>query len=70
MFLLLLSHGLIACSPSVKKESENVQLYSAGAINRAVHLTRGGMILVALLRGGDYDTVIDPDTAPKARRTK
>jgi hypothetical protein len=44
-------------SPKLRDENENVQMYTAGTINQLMHLTQGGMILIALLRGGDYDKV-------------
>jgi hypothetical protein len=44
-------------SPNVRDETENIQLYSAGAINQVTRLTQAGVILIAVLRGGDYDKV-------------
>lgn len=42
-----------------KSDDDVVTIYTANALRDApkVSLTRGGMILVALLSGGDYDQV-------------
>ena len=44
-------------SPNLKADSNRVQLYTAGAINQMAQLTHGGMILIAVLHGGDHDMV-------------
>jgi holliday junction resolvase YEN1 len=44
-------------SPNLKADGDRVQLYTAGAINQTAQLTHGGMILIAVLHGGDYDMV-------------
>lgn len=44
-------------SLNVKANGDRVQLYTGGAINQTAQLTRGGMILIAILHGGDYDMV-------------
>jgi hypothetical protein len=41
----------------MKADGDRVRLYTAGAINQTAQLTLGGMILIAILRGGDYDRV-------------
>lgn len=46
-------------SPNVKLDGDNVTIYTAHLIakNPAVALTEGGMLLLALLVGGDYSKV-------------
>jgi Holliday junction resolvase YEN1 len=53
---------LDALSSDSKKNGDEVVVYTAQAIatNEAVLLHRGGMILIALLSGGDYDEVCVP----------
>jgi holliday junction resolvase GEN1/YEN1 len=48
-------------SPDVKKDGDNVNIYTLDAIQNTpgVSLTRGGMMLIALLSGGDYNEVCD-----------
>ena len=51
--------GMLRDSPNVKKDKDRVQLYTADAVARHgdVSLTAGGMVLVAVLSGGDYSKV-------------
>ena len=46
-------------SPSLDGDGDDMQLYNAAAIEHTpgVSLTRGGLMLVAVLNGGDYDEV-------------
>jgi Holliday junction resolvase YEN1 len=48
-------------SPDAKRDGDNVKVYTSEAIQNTpgVSLTRGGMMLIALLSGGDYDEVCD-----------
>jgi hypothetical protein len=50
---------LLRVSPNVKEDGDNVTIYTAHSIanNPAIGLTEGGMVLIALLIGGDYSTV-------------
>jgi hypothetical protein len=43
----------------IKKDGDNVTVFTETAIQtkREVQLTQGGMLLMALLAGGDYNTV-------------
>jgi Holliday junction resolvase YEN1 len=43
----------------VKLDGDNVALYTANALGNhpCVSLTEGGLLLIALLIGGDYDVV-------------
>jgi hypothetical protein len=54
---ILFKCNLMVCSPNLKANKDNVQFYSAGSINQVTHLSQGGMILIAILRGGDYEKV-------------
>jgi hypothetical protein len=38
-------------------EHDTIKIYSTKMIESQLHLTRGGMILIGLLAGGDYDPV-------------
>ena len=44
-------------SPNVKEDGDDVKVYTADDIRSAVSLTAGGMLLLAILCGGDYDSV-------------
>lgn len=48
-----------SCSPNIKVDSDTIRVYNANSIELSdgVMLTRGSMIFIALLSGGDYDTV-------------
>lgn len=46
------------CSPNIKNVGDKVQVYKAKDIVEHTNLNRGELILVGLVRGGDYDTVI------------
>lgn len=54
---ILFKCSLTVCSPNLKGNEDNVQFYSVGSINQVTHLSQGGMILIAILRGGDYEKV-------------
>lgn len=45
------------CVRSWSAEHDVIKIYSAKMIESKLHLTRGGMILIGLLAGGDYDPV-------------
>lgn len=46
-------------SPHLKDDDETVRVYTSRAIEASpeVHLTHGGILLIAILCGGDYDEV-------------
>jgi len=46
-------------SPNIKKDHDDVVPYTSEGIQTSagVHLTQGGMLLIAILCGGDYDKV-------------
>ncbi|EDR16161.1 uncharacterized protein LACBIDRAFT_321397 [Laccaria bicolor S238N-H82] len=46
-------------NPNLKKDNDNVALYTSEGIRTTagVHVTQGGMLLIAILCGGDYDKV-------------
>ena len=52
-----------ATDASGKKCDQHTMVYTSDRISSHPHvgLTRGGMILVVMLSGGDYDEVIDID---------
>ena len=49
----------LSSSFDIKKDGDTVTFFTETAIQtkREVQLTQGGMLLIALLGGGDYDTV-------------
>lgn len=53
----LITDTFIPCSISVKEDGEKVEVYTSAAVLEEVRLTQGGMVLIALLSGGDYDKV-------------
>ena len=57
----LLTDICLIDSPDVKRDGDNVKVYTSEAVQNTpgVSLTRGGMMLIALLSGGDYDEVCD-----------
>ena len=46
-------------SPDIKKDGDSIIVGTAMSIqsNKDTRLTQGGIFLIALLRGGDYDEV-------------
>jgi len=54
------SHLSLFLSPNVKEDGDHIDIYTANAIqsHAKVCLTCGGMLLIALLSGGDYDVSI------------
>ena len=46
-------------SPDIKKDGDSITVGTATSIlsNNGTRLTQGGIFLIALLRGGDYDEV-------------
>jgi Holliday junction resolvase YEN1 len=55
-----------ALSPDLTDSKDEVTVYTADAISTTagVPFTRGGILLIALLSGGDYDTVRQPQHLP------
>ncbi|EDR05078.1 uncharacterized protein LACBIDRAFT_303869 [Laccaria bicolor S238N-H82] len=42
-------------NPNVKEDGDNINIYTADAICSTLSLTSGGILLLAILSGGDYD---------------
>jgi Holliday junction resolvase YEN1 len=60
VFALLLKHSRSHTplpSPNVKEDGDMIKIYTAQAIQSTLSLTAGGILLLALLCGGDYDPV-------------
>jgi hypothetical protein len=53
-------------SPNIKEDGDRVDIYTASAIqNHAdIRLTRGGIFLIGLLSGGDYDVGVEYHLLP------
>jgi len=44
-------------SPNIKEDGDVIKIYTAQAIQSMLSLTAGGILLLAILCGGDYDPV-------------
>ncbi|EDR06461.1 uncharacterized protein LACBIDRAFT_300170 [Laccaria bicolor S238N-H82] len=53
--MLLFGATHLIQNPKVKEDGDNINIYTADAICSTLSLTSGGILLLAILSGGDYD---------------